>query len=483
MTKRKLFYITGGIFGGILVLLVTAYFLANWQIRKKVEERLRALPPSWRVNYGEVNADLFGGSLSVDSLDGHQSTEGRRLSIGNVRLHGINYLALARSRKHVKIGGVELTHVRVEEKKRLELEGDIEVDSILVDDMDKPMDSTNVHAGAIRLKLSRVQYTIPDAYAKIRLANLRLDSRRRELHIDTIRLIPTVDKLELGKIKGHQMDFVEATSSGVTVEGLDVMEVLQKRLVAEKIDIRHSHIYVFRDRRLPLVTDVKPLPIDYLKSLPLSIRVGTVKQESGSFTYEEFPKKGNKTGILKIERLSTAVRHLVNRPEAGDPAFVTISASGSLMGSGTVQTVVRMPLRKGDPYKIEGAFHELDVTSLNPSAENLGDIHLESGILNSLVFSFDMNEEKATGRIVGEYHNLVVDKLRGKDKKKVDKLKSFFLKKLIIPKNKDKSLPESRRTGKVDYKRDRQRYFSYYMLHSLLVGIKASFTLGFLLPG
>jgi len=229
--------------------------------------------------------------------------------------------------------------------------------------------------------------------------------------------------------------------------------------------------------------DVKPLPVDYLKSLPLSIRVGTVKQESGSFTYEEFPKKGNKTGILKIERLSTAVRHLVNRPEAGDPAFVTISASGSLMGSGTVQTVVRMPLRKGDPYKIEGAFHELDVTSLNPSAENLGDIHLESGILNSLVFSFDMNEEKATGRIVGEYHNLVVDKLRGKDKKKVDKLKSFFLKKLIIPKNKDKSLPESRRTGKVDYKRDRQRYFSYYMLHSLLVGIKASFTLGFLLPG
>lgn len=134
--------------------------------------------------------------------------------------------------------------MRVEEKERLELEGDIEVDSVLVDDMDKPM-----------------------------------------------------DKVELGRVMGHQIDIVEATSSGVTVEGLDVMEVLQKRLVAEKIDIRHSHIYVFRDRRLPMVTDVKPLPIDYLKSLPLSIRVGTVKQESGFFTYEKFPKKGNKTGV------------------------------------------------------------------------------------------------------------------------------------------------------------------------------------------
>src|SRR5581483_8410799 len=289
MTRRKLFYTTAGIFGGILILLVTGYFLANWLIRKKVEERLRALPSSWRVSYREVHANLFGGSLSVDSLDSHLSPEERQLSVGNISLHGISYLALARSRKHVKIDRVKLTRVRMEEKKRLELEGDIEADAVVVDDMDKPMDSTNVHAGAIRLKLSHVQYVIPGAYAKIRLANLRLESRRGELHIDTIRLIPTVDKLELGRIKGHQMDFVEATIAGVTVEGLNIPGLLQKRLIAEKIDIRHSHIYVFRDRRQPLVTDVKPLPIDYLKSLPLSIRVETVKQDGGSFTYEEFP--------------------------------------------------------------------------------------------------------------------------------------------------------------------------------------------------
>jgi hypothetical protein len=94
-----------------------------------------------------------------------------------------------------------------------------------------------------------------------------------------------------------------------------------------------------------------------------------------------------------------------------------------------------------------------------------------------------MNEEKATGKIVGEYHNLVVDKLKGDDRKKVDKVKSFFLKKLIIPKDKDHTLPESKRTGKVDYKREPDRYFSYYLLHALLVGVKSSFSLGFLLPG
>jgi len=143
-----------------------------------------------------------------------------------------------------------------------------------------------------------------------------------------------------------------------------------------------------------------------------------------------------------------------------------------------------MPLHKGAPYEVEGAFHDLDVTMLNNPAENLGQLHLESGLLNSLDFQFKMGEERATGKIVGEYHDLVVDKLKEKNGQlKTDKLKSFALKKLIIPTDKDKSLPVSKRTGKVDYKRDKDRYFSYYLLPSLLVGVKSSFSLGFLLPG
>ena len=154
------------------------------------------------------------------------------------------------------------------------------------------------------------------------------------------------------------------------------------------------------------------------------------------------------------------------------------------MGSGSVFATTRIPLREGYPYEVEGAFHELDVTTLNSSAENLGKIHLVSGMLNKLAFGFTMTDEKATGKIVGEYHDLVAEKLKeNSDEKKVDKLKSFFLKKVIIPKNKDRSLPEARRTGKVDYKHDPGRYFSYYLLHSLLVGVKSSFSLGFLLPG
>jgi hypothetical protein len=94
-----------------------------------------------------------------------------------------------------------------------------------------------------------------------------------------------------------------------------------------------------------------------------------------------------------------------------------------------------------------------------------------------------MSEKKSTGKIIGAYHNLVIQQLKKhSDEKKVLKIPSFALRHLIIPLNKPASLPEKKRTGSVDYKRDPTRMVSYYFLQSLLTGVKASFTLGFLLP-
>ncbi|HET9823689.1 MAG TPA: hypothetical protein VFP87_00070, partial [Chitinophagaceae bacterium] len=85
--------------------------------------------------------------------------------------------------------------------------------------------------------------------------------------------------------------------------------------------------------------------------------------------------------------------------------------------------------------------------------------------------------------IVGDYHHLIIQQLKKHtDEKIVADFASFMLRHLIIPLNKNASLPERKRTGMVNYVRDPTRYVSYYFLQSLLMGVKKSFTLGFLLP-
>lgn len=507
---RLLLYITGG----LVAVLIAGYFIAGRIIRSRLDEALRALPSFLQVRYASLRSNVFTGSLDLEGVDVRyvaDSIHNSQVTVNEVAIRGFSIFAwLTAHRLRVRevrldqvavqvdeelirrdssaatlklspfdglIGHVEVSGLTVNEfrkgKEWFSLEGELRLDSV-----------TSQGPGEIRLTLANAAYRIPERNESVRLHHLLLDSKKRLARLDTLEVAPDKDKEEIGRLKGHQVDVVRAIVEGIGAEDIDVMGLIDRRLEARQISLRSGRIYVFRDRRLPLEAGQKAMPIAFLESLPVELRVGKVIMGPTRFEYEEHPKVGGKTGILVIERLRGTIEPLLNRPGKGDPAFITITTEGSLMGSGLVTATTRMPLHKNAFYEVRGEFHDLDVTRLNNPAENLGQLHLESGMLNLLDFQFEMGEDRAKGKIVGEYHDLVADKLKLKNGElKKDALKSFALKKLIIPRNKDKSLPVSKRTGKVDYKRDKERYFSYYLLHSLLVGVKSSFSLGFLLPG
>ncbi len=531
--KRKWVSIFLYITGILVVILIAGYFIGNAVIRNKAEKALRTLPPTWQVTYTSLQANLLRGSLVINGLEVRfmpkkaqsakaqpQKAHVHEVSVGRLAVRGIHLLELMMHHRlrirnidvdgisasldeyllekdtsvtnlqlpfsEVLIDRLRMTRLTVKgsegEKKEWSMKGCLELDSVMAGQGAKGNGGMTVRA--VRMQVERATYTIPGMEETAHLQHLELDSRKRLLRLDSLQITPDLDREEIGRIRGHQVDVVNASGEGIVAKNLDVMAVLQHQLIADEIIIGRSEIHVFRDRRLPLEPGEKAMPVEGLKSMPLSLRVRQLKIGMTNFAYEEFPKKGSQTGTVTIYRMTGTLAPLINKPVNGDPAFITMTSEGSLMNSGSVTAVTKMPLHKGDPYVVEGAFHELDVTKLNNPAENLGKLHLESGMLNSLAFRFEMNDDKATGQIIGEYHDLVVEKLKeNSNDMKVDKLKSFALKKLIIPRDKDKSLPVSKRTGKVDYKRDKERYFSYYLLHSLLVGVKSSFSLGFLLPG
>jgi hypothetical protein len=450
---------------------VAGYFVAGAVIRNRVDAALRALPPSLQVSYTSLQSHLFQGSMELRGvrLRFSRDEDVYDASIDHIGLEGIHFLQVLWTKRlegvSLRIDGIAAQGGKL----HLSTKGSLEMDSV------SGTAAGDFGFGAVRVRLGQLRCRMPHAEEELELSGLELDSRKRLVRMDTLRVIPRLEKTSMGKARGHQTDVWDVTSEGIVAEGVDVPGLREQRFVAERITVRQNRIHVFRDRRLPLEPGEKALPVMALKALPPEVRVGVVKLGLTNFSYEEFPKEGGEPATLKIYRMTGTLEPLVNRPGRGDPAYLTLRTEGSLMNSGTVTATTKMPLHKGDPYLVEGAFHDLDVTRLNEPAEKLGKLHLESGMLNRLDFHFEMREERATGEVTGRYHALVVDKL--KKNGKVDKFKSFALKHLIIPKNKEKA------KGKVDYQRDPERYFSYYLLHCLLTGVKSSFSLGFLLPG
>jgi len=345
-----------------------------------------------------------------------------------------------------------------------------------------PFVKDDIHFASLRGSLSGIHYT--GNSHNIEIKNAELNSEKEMIEIENLKIIPRFGKYEFGRRLGRQADRVEASIPKIEILRPDMARLPAQKLIAEKIKIGESRVYIFRDRRLPRQQKIIPLPSDYLKTLPLDIRVKTFELASSTVAYEEYPKKGyGQTGILRIEKIRATLSPLINHPLPSDPAYITMNVEGSIMGSGTAHGTIVMPFQKNKPYHIKGIFERLDLTKLNSSSENLGKIRIKSGYLDFLFFDFTMTEQRSTGKIIGAYHRLIIQPFKKHtEEKNVADFASFMLRRLIIPLNKDRSLPERKRTGLVNYQRDPTRMVSQYFLQSLLMGVKKSFTLGFLLP-
>jgi hypothetical protein len=312
-----------------------------------------------------------------------------------------------------------------------------------------------------------------------------MDSRNEIIRITDLKLIPQYGKYEFGRKLGRQTDWVEASMPEIKVLKPDLTALLQKRFIAEKLVVSGSTTHIFRDRRLPFRQKYLPLPMAYVKErIPLEIRIKSCEFGSSTIVYEEYPLVGySQAGFVRIEKITGTVSPFINQPRASDPVFAIMKLKGSVMGSGSATALIKMPLRAGKPYHVEGVFERVDLTKLNTSSENLGRLRIKSGFLDRLYFNFLMDDRQSTGKIIGIYHNLVLQQLKKHtEERKVAGFASFMLRRVIIPLNKDQSMPEKQRTGKVIYSRDPSRFIAHYYFQTLLKGIKSSFTFGFLLP-
>jgi hypothetical protein len=313
-----------------------------------------------------------------------------------------------------------------------------------------------------------------------------MDSREKIIEIHSLKTMPQFGKVEYGRRRGVQGNWVKASVPQIKILDADIRTLFQQKLVAGKMIVSGSDVYVYRDRRLPRKIRNQKLPVEYMKTLPIDIRVNSVTIEPSRVVYEEYPNDWIHTGVLRLEKMQMTLSPLINHPIAGDPEFMEMNATGSVMGSGTASAHFKMPLQENGVYYVKGKFENLSLPTLNSTAENLGDFSIKSGLLNFLNFEFTMTAARANGKIVGEYHNLVVDKIKidrhDSTQKEKAGFSSFMVHHVIIPKNKDKSMPERKRTGKVDYPRDPTRFVTYYFIKSLLDGVRSSFTFGFVLP-
>lgn len=528
--SRRRLWIWLTVTGGLALLVVIATIVAKNMIEKKFNATITQLQPYLNIKYEGLHINLLSGSFSIDSLqakytpDQSKQEQAHEAGMSSISLSGINYFKLISGKtfsaselsfanvsvllnsallekkdtiaktllskidvpfETVKLGKIQLANAdisKTSKSKNVSLANtSFTINNVQLGKANNQLSMDSIHFSDISCSVKNINYSLP-GYHSLHINEFNLNSKDSTLQIDSIKLRPELDKYELGKKLERQADCITASVPSLTLTGLDVKQLMQKKLRANEMKIENGVIYVFRDRRLPREMKEQPRSVDYLKQIPFDVYIKNFKLSNTNVTSEEFPKDGEKTGYIKIADVSIGMKPFFNKSQKDDD-ILTAHVKGNIMSAGIIQAKINMSLKTGNE-QINGSIEELHLPALNPSAENLGKFHVESGVLNHLDFDFTADSKKATGKIVGEYHDLVVQKLRETKEGKLKKagLPSLALKAFIIPKNKDASMPIERRTGKIDFDRDPTRLVTFFYIKSLLDGIRDSFSLGFLLP-
>ena len=486
---------------------------------QQIEERLKQID----CNVGSVNVNIFTQSISIsdfdynpsDGVNNDDSTNNTPLKaqIKNIALKNVSLYSLLVNKKLeikeilISNGSIGLSRKKSvrddhnEQRKEIPIKK-ITIGRIVLENLNTTVanDSLTQCSGLLNMTLHNIQssdttgidniraYNIKDLEAKItrlvynsadgfyqtHIAAIYFASNDEKLIVDSLILLPRYSKFKFSRVAGKQVDRLKTFIPRIEITGLQYDHLRDSIFLASKITIISAEIFSFRDKRMPFKeTENKPLPVAAIKQFDFGIEVDTLQIKNSKVTYEEFPPDGFKSGQLVFENLQATLVNVSNKVYQNKSHYATLEASAKIMGKGLIQASFSLPLEEDKSYHAKGKISQMSLHHLNPVLENLAFIRIESGRLNALNFDFDYDDKSSKGSLTINYQDLKITGLKKEKSKDESDMKTFLIN-TIVKNDKDKNMPIDKRTGTIEFERDRKRQIFNFWWKSLLSGIKAS---------
>ena len=305
----------------LVIIILSGNVIIKNAIEKRLAASLNQFKPYINAGFSKAHVNLFAASIQLDSLYVLYNPELKQqhvheINFPNVLISDISFFKLV-VHKNFNAGLLELNDGNVSLDEYLLAKNDTLPDSIFknvqmpfksiffnsfqlknitilqknknktatvcnvnillsklqLPHIDTSFNKDSIHFSNIVCDVNDLDYRLSNYYSA-KIKTIHISSKDSVMHADSLRIIPLTDKFQLGQKLGKQADYVNASVKTIKIEGLDVLQLLQKKLIANKIDINKSNIYIFRDRRLTRSEQKQSMPLDYLKQIPFEVNVG-----------------------------------------------------------------------------------------------------------------------------------------------------------------------------------------------------------------
>ncbi|MFH1936846.1 MAG: hypothetical protein ABIK52_04720, partial [Bacteroidota bacterium] len=303
------------------------------------------------------------------------------------------------------------------------------------------------------------------------------------LYVDRFHLEPLFNRHDFSRKLGYQTDRMDVHAGKITLSGIDWRELmLDKRLVAGKLQIDSLELDDYRDKRVPMRPGFKPpMPQQLIRNLKTYIWIDSLELINGKATYSE--QVAEEPGTIFFDRIHGILKGLTNDSAwLAEKKTSSLVAEAYLQGSGKLQATINFVF--GDPmnrFSIPSALlTSFELPKVNPMLSKLMPAEIESGIVSKLVIhGIQFNDNYSRGSLTLYYNNLsfkIFDEKRSTWSGIKIGVINWLASDIVVAKSNPG--PQGKlRTGVIYFQRDKHKSIINFIWKSMLSGLKS--TMGF----
>ncbi len=279
----------------------------------------------------------------------------------------------------------------------------------LILDLTPGSNNSSLSGRDLVVDLSQFQYALDDGDNQLSIDSLHLDTHDRMIRTVGLALLPQLPQSDYAELNHNHSDWTQLETATTVWSGVDFPALVKERIVSiDTIKIQGAKISSYKNRQVPQPQREKQLLSQTIRELPIALRVGCIDFGPLDIVYQELSPEGTQPGTLTFQALTGQCLGLTNRPEAGTPPM-SIHLQGQYLGKASLQADFHFPLQdSNDRFTVKGRLGTFDLQDLNPLTEPLANLDIQSGQVDSLLFTITGDATQSSVDLKLLYHNLDV---------------------------------------------------------------------------
>ncbi len=290
--------------------------------------------------------------------------------------------------------------------------------------------------------------------------------------LNNVILASKYDKQELSSHLTVERDFVDFRIPELEIKDLDFGFKSNTFMVAVfEIVLNKPSLEMYRDKRLPDDSRIKPLYSKLLRELPIDIDITSLSITDGYIAYEEKIEDTKQAGKLFFEHLNTQISNINNTLNNKEKTMIKTTAE--ILGEGQMHLEWEFQANdRNDAFVVSGSLKNLESEKLNAFLKPNLRARAE-GTIDTMYFNFWGNPKVSRGDIKMKYHDFKFEVL-DKDRLKINKLLTFIGNLLVN--DGSKADKDGFRFGEIETERDVTKSFFNYLWQNIKSGILDTIT-------